>query len=61
MPVGSVDHEAACGGISHMVLSDVLVPVLDETTEHILHKEALTVGLQEDAVKVCSCVLTGHW
>ncbi|XP_048045001.1 transcription factor TFIIIB component B'' homolog isoform X3 [Megalobrama amblycephala] len=52
LPVGSEDHEAACGGISHMVLSDVLVPVLDETTEHILHKEALTVGLQEDAVKV---------
>lgn len=61
VPVGSEDHEATCGGISHMVLSDILVPVLDETTEHILHKEALSVGLQEDAVKVCSCVLTGHW
>ncbi|XP_056126002.1 uncharacterized protein LOC130103727 [Rhinichthys klamathensis goyatoka] len=52
LPVGSEDHEAACGGVSHMLLSDILVPVLDESAEHNLHKEALSVGLQEDSVKV---------
>lgn len=59
LPVGSEDHEAACGGVSHMLLSDILVPAVDESAEHNLHKEALSVGLQEDSVKVCSCVLTG--
>jgi len=61
LPVGSEDHETACGGFSHMLLSDILVPVLDESAENNLHKEALSVGLQEDSVKVCCCVLTGLW
>ncbi|XP_077087626.1 uncharacterized protein bdp1 isoform X3 [Siphateles boraxobius] len=52
LPVGSEDHEATCGGVSHMLLSDILVPVLDESGEHNLHKEAVSVGLQEDSVKV---------
>lgn len=52
LPVGSEDHEAVDGGLSHMVLSDILVPVLDESAEHILHKEALSVGLHDSAVKV---------
>lgn len=41
LPVGSEDNEVACGGISHMVFSDILVPLMDGTAEHI---------------KVCSCV-----
>jgi len=61
LPVGSEDHETTCGGFSHMLLSDISVPVLDESVEHNLHKEALLVGLQEDSVKVCCCVLTGLW
>ncbi|KAG1937241.1 transcription factor TFIIIB component B'' [Pimephales promelas] len=51
-PVGSEDHETTCRGFSHMLLSDISVPVLDESAEHSLHKEALSVGLQEDSVKV---------
>ncbi|XP_016332082.1 uncharacterized protein LOC107680617 isoform X2 [Sinocyclocheilus anshuiensis] len=52
LPTGSEDHEEASGGVSHIVLSDILVPVLDDTAECSLHKEALSAGLQEDAVKV---------
>ncbi|KAF4113014.1 transcription factor TFIIIB component B'' homolog isoform X2 [Onychostoma macrolepis] len=52
VPTGSEDHEEASGGVSHIVLSDILVPVMDETAESGLHKEALSAGLQEDAVKV---------
>ncbi|XP_016305020.1 transcription factor TFIIIB component B'' homolog [Sinocyclocheilus anshuiensis] len=52
LPIGSEDCEEACGGVSHMVLSDILVPVLDETAECTLHKEAFSAGLKEDAVHV---------
>ncbi|XP_059403153.1 transcription factor TFIIIB component B'' homolog [Carassius carassius] len=52
LPIGSEDCEEACGGVSHMVLSDILVPVLDETVECSLHKEAFSAGLKEDTVRV---------
>lgn len=60
VPTGSEDHEDTSGSVSHIVLSDILVPVMDETAESSLHKEALSAGLQEDAVKVCFCILTDH-
>lgn len=60
LPTGSEDHEEASRGVSHIVLPDILVPVLDETAECSIHKEALSAGLQEDVVKVCFCILTGH-
>lgn len=56
LPTGSEDHEEASGGGSHIVLSDILVPVLDETAECSHHKDPLSAGLQE----VCFCILTGH-
>ncbi|XP_043096757.1 transcription factor TFIIIB component B'' homolog isoform X2 [Puntigrus tetrazona] len=46
------EREEASEGGSHNVPSDILVPVLDETSECSLHKEALSAGLQEDAIKV---------
>ncbi|XP_067294392.1 transcription factor TFIIIB component B'' homolog isoform X2 [Pseudorasbora parva] len=49
--IGSEDHEVTDGELSHMVPSDILVPVLDESAERILHKEAISVGLQDSAVK----------
>ncbi|XP_052448202.1 transcription factor TFIIIB component B'' homolog isoform X2 [Carassius gibelio] len=52
LPTDSEDCEEACGGVSHMVLSDILVPVLDETVESSLHKEAFSAGLKKDAVRV---------
>ncbi len=61
LPAGSEDHEEASRGVSHIVLPDILVPVLDETAEYSLHKEASSAGLQEDVVKVCFCIFTGHW
>ncbi len=60
LPAGSEDHEEASRGVSHIVLPDILVPVLDETAEYSLHKEASSAGLQEDVVKVCFCIFTGH-
>ncbi|KAL1274816.1 hypothetical protein QQF64_027630 [Cirrhinus molitorella] len=51
LPIGSENSEEAPGCISHMVLSDILLPVLDETAECSLHKETLSAGLQEDAVE----------
>uniref|UniRef100_A0A9J7YUG2 Myb-like domain-containing protein n=1 Tax=Cyprinus carpio carpio TaxID=630221 RepID=A0A9J7YUG2_CYPCA len=47
LPTGSQDHEEASGGVSHIVLSDILVPVLDETAECSHHKDPLSAGLQE--------------
>ncbi|XP_073695630.1 uncharacterized protein bdp1 [Garra rufa] len=52
LPTGSEDPEEAPGHVSHMVLSDILVPILDETAECSLHKEALSAGLQDNAFKV---------
>uniref|UniRef100_A0A9J8B9S8 Myb-like domain-containing protein n=1 Tax=Cyprinus carpio carpio TaxID=630221 RepID=A0A9J8B9S8_CYPCA len=52
LPIGSEDREEACGSVSHMVLSDILVPVLDETAECSLHKDSFPAGLREDAVSV---------
>lgn len=60
LPIGSEDREEACGSVSHMVLSDILVPVLDETAECSLHKDSFPAGLREDAVSVCFCILTDH-
>ncbi|XP_056603359.1 uncharacterized protein LOC130420212 [Triplophysa dalaica] len=39
----STDMEEACEGVSHIVFSDIFVPVSDKTTESSLHKEALIV------------------
>lgn len=61
LPTDSEDCEEACGGVSHMVLSDILVPVLDETVESSLHKEAFSAGLNKDAVRVSLFILTDHW
>ncbi|KAK7173497.1 hypothetical protein R3I93_003346 [Phoxinus phoxinus] len=52
LPVGSEDHEAACGGVSHMLRSADSSNTGTKISEHNLHREALSVGLQEDSVKV---------
>ncbi|KAI2664467.1 hypothetical protein H4Q32_002684 [Labeo rohita] len=52
LSIGSEDREEATGGVSHTVLSDFLVPVLDETSEGSLHEEASSAVLQDNAVKV---------
>lgn len=55
LPIGSKGCEEACSGVSHKVLANVLVPVLDEAAEQSLHKEASSAALYEKAAKVCSC------
>lgn len=57
LSIGSEDREEATGGVSHTVLSDFLVPVLDETSEGSLHEEASSAVLQDNAVKVSFCIL----
>lgn len=45
--------EEECEGVSHIVFSDIFVPVSDKTTESSLQKEALMVSFQEPSEQVC--------